>query len=177
MGDLRPYMNGRSLFPPIPPPPDLLSGHRTLTPAHHYEMVMGVGRHPHDMINPGGGVGGPGGGLHHHHHHHHHQLELIRSDSNTNSTTTASAATTATTIPCGGAGGGGSGLCGGGGAIGIGFMSGTLEMEGGGLGVGDGGNGRWPRQETLTLLEIRSRLDPKFKEANQKGPLWDEVSR
>ncbi|XP_059667487.1 trihelix transcription factor PTL [Cornus florida] len=46
-----------------------------------------------------------------------------------------------------------------------------LEME-------CGGNGRWPRQETLTLLEIRSRLDPKFKEANhQKGPLWDEISR
>ncbi|KAK8502243.1 hypothetical protein V6N12_011661 [Hibiscus sabdariffa] len=43
--------------------------------------------------------------------------------------------------------------------------------------VGDGGTGRWPRQETLTLLEIRSQLDPKFKEANQKGPLWDEVSR
>ncbi|KAE8679397.1 ERF024 protein [Hibiscus syriacus] len=42
---------------------------------------------------------------------------------------------------------------------------------------GGGGSGRWPRQETLTLLEIRSRLDPKFKEANQKGPLWDEVSR
>ncbi|KAF8403229.1 hypothetical protein HHK36_011330 [Tetracentron sinense] len=51
-----------------------------------------------------------------------------------------------------------------------------LEMESGCIG-GDGGNGRWPRQETLTLLEIRSRLDPKFKEANQKGPLWDEVSR
>ncbi|XVE96492.1 hypothetical protein REPUB_Repub02eG0226900 [Reevesia pubescens] len=42
---------------------------------------------------------------------------------------------------------------------------------------GDAGTGRWPRQETLTLLEIRSRLDSKFKEANQKGPLWDEVSR
>ncbi|KAK8542095.1 hypothetical protein V6N12_014699 [Hibiscus sabdariffa] len=42
---------------------------------------------------------------------------------------------------------------------------------------GESGTGRWPRQETLTLLEIRSRLDPKFKEANQKGPLWDEVSR
>ncbi|KAK7267915.1 hypothetical protein RIF29_20596 [Crotalaria pallida] len=41
---------------------------------------------------------------------------------------------------------------------------------------GDTSTGRWPRQETLTLLEIRSRLDPKFKEANQKGPLWDEVS-
>ncbi|KAE9612457.1 putative transcription factor Trihelix family [Lupinus albus] len=42
---------------------------------------------------------------------------------------------------------------------------------------GDAYTGRWPRQETLTLLEIRSRLHPKFKEANQKGPLWDEVSR
>ncbi|KAK4396480.1 Trihelix transcription factor PTL [Sesamum angolense] len=50
-------------------------------------------------------------------------------------------------------------------------------FENGGGGGGDGGTGRWPRQETLTLLEIRSRLDPKFKEANQKGPLWDEVSR
>ncbi|KAF8396452.1 hypothetical protein HHK36_018071 [Tetracentron sinense] len=51
-----------------------------------------------------------------------------------------------------------------------------LEMEGGCIGAEDG-NGRWPRQETLTLLEIRSRLDHKFKEANQKGLLWDEVSR
>ncbi|TXG58336.1 hypothetical protein EZV62_016165 [Acer yangbiense] len=51
-----------------------------------------------------------------------------------------------------------------------------LDGEAAGFG-GDGGTGRWPRQETLTLLEIRSRLDSKFKEANQKGPLWDEVSR
>ncbi|XP_022139187.1 trihelix transcription factor PTL-like, partial [Momordica charantia] len=40
-----------------------------------------------------------------------------------------------------------------------------------------GANSRWPRQETLTLLEIRSRLDSRFKESNQKGPLWDQVSR
>ncbi|KAK4432533.1 Trihelix transcription factor PTL [Sesamum alatum] len=54
----------------------------------------------------------------------------------------------------------------------------SFEMDaGGGGGGGDGGTGRWPRQETLTLLEIRSRLNPKFKEANQKGPLWDEISR
>ncbi|XP_047336416.1 trihelix transcription factor PTL-like [Impatiens glandulifera] len=46
-----------------------------------------------------------------------------------------------------------------------------------GFGGGDPGAGRWPRQETLTLLEIRSRLDARFREANQKGPLWDEVSR
>ncbi|CAN4118849.1 unnamed protein product [Withania somnifera] len=84
--------------------------------------------------------------------HHHHEFLADSS--------TAAAATTRTSV---------SGGC-------------TLEMEGvaaGGLGaqIGDGGNGRWPRQETLTLLEVRSRLDYKFKEANQKGPLWDEVSR
>ncbi|KAJ7970542.1 Trihelix transcription factor PTL [Quillaja saponaria] len=39
------------------------------------------------------------------------------------------------------------------------------------------GNSRWPRQETLSLLEIRSRLDSKFKETNHKGPLWNQVSR
>ncbi|KAL1197890.1 Trihelix transcription factor PTL [Cardamine amara subsp. amara] len=55
-----------------------------------------------------------------------------------------------------------------------GFLDGGGFAGGGGDG---GGTGRWPRQETLTLLEIRSRLDHKFKEANQKGPLWDEVSR
>ncbi|KAK4481157.1 hypothetical protein RD792_012038 [Penstemon davidsonii] len=87
---------------------------------------------------------------------------VFRSDSNNNSVTTG-----------GGGGGASSGV-----AVGGGF--GGFEMEAGGLnssGGGDGGTGRWPRQETLTLLEIRSRLDPKFKEANQKGPLWDEVSR
>ncbi|KAK8647372.1 hypothetical protein V6N13_121113 [Hibiscus sabdariffa] len=57
--------------------------------------------------------------------------------------------------------------------------SASASADGGGWSMGnfDGGNSRWPRQETLTLLEIRSRLDSKFKEANQKGPLWDEVSR
>ncbi|GER54252.1 homeodomain-like superfamily protein [Striga asiatica] len=51
-------------------------------------------------------------------------------------------------------------------------------VEGGSSGGGGGGgSGRWQRQETLTLLEIRSRLDFKFKEVNHKGPLWDEVSR
>ncbi|XP_027364650.1 trihelix transcription factor PTL-like [Abrus precatorius] len=41
----------------------------------------------------------------------------------------------------------------------------------------DSGNNRWPRQETLSLLEIRSRLDSKFRENNQKAPLWNEISR
>lgn len=56
-------------------------------------------------------------------------------------------------------------------------LSGLEAETGGCIGGVDASTGRWPRQETLTLLEIRSRLDPKFKEANQKGPLWDEVSR
>ncbi|XP_010537279.1 PREDICTED: trihelix transcription factor GT-2-like [Tarenaya hassleriana] len=41
---------------------------------------------------------------------------------------------------------------------------------------GFGGN-RWPRQETLALLKIRSDMDTAFRHASAKGPLWDEVSR
>ncbi|KAI3471974.1 hypothetical protein Pfo_028662 [Paulownia fortunei] len=90
---------------------------------------------------------------------------MFRSDS----TTSAPSVTTANTN-AGGAAASSSAAAGG---CFSGFENG-LNGSGGG---GDGGTGRWPRQETLTLLEIRSRLDPKFKEANQKGPLWDEVSR
>ncbi|KAM3711521.1 hypothetical protein ACJW31_01G114400 [Castanea mollissima] len=39
-----------------------------------------------------------------------------------------------------------------------------------------GGN-RWPRQETLALLKIRSDMDVAFKDASVKGPLWEDVSR
>lgn len=127
MADLRQYMTGRPLFPP----PDLLSSHRSLTPAQHYEMVLMGRQVSHDMVPAPPGL--------------HHEF---RPDVAATSASLSSAA----------------GFCG-------------LEMEASGLGAADGGTGRWPRQETLTLLEIRSRLDPKFKEANQKGPLWDEVSR
>lgn len=41
----------------------------------------------------------------------------------------------------------------------------------------DPSNNRWPRQETLSLLEIRSRLHSKFKDNNHKAPLWNEISR
>ncbi|KAI3683857.1 hypothetical protein L1987_84372 [Smallanthus sonchifolius] len=37
--------------------------------------------------------------------------------------------------------------------------------------------GRWLKEETLALLDIRSRLDSQFKEANHKSPLWEEVAR
>ncbi|KAL9679198.1 hypothetical protein QQ045_017054 [Rhodiola kirilowii] len=53
------------------------------------------------------------------------------------------------------------------------------------LAVGGGGgllpesycSARWPREETMILLQIRSRLHSNFKQATHKGPLWDEVSR
>ncbi|XP_022957886.1 trihelix transcription factor GTL1-like isoform X1 [Cucurbita moschata] len=40
-----------------------------------------------------------------------------------------------------------------------------------------GAGNRWPRQETLALLRIRSDMDSAFRDATLKGPLWDEVSR
>ncbi|KAI3492339.1 hypothetical protein L1887_43269 [Cichorium endivia] len=43
-------------------------------------------------------------------------------------------------------------------------------------GRNSGGN-RWPRQETLALLKIRSDMDVVFRDSSLKGPLWDEVSR
>lgn len=36
---------------------------------------------------------------------------------------------------------------------------------------------RWPRQETLALLEIRSGMDSKFRDSSVKAPLWEDVSR
>lgn len=39
-----------------------------------------------------------------------------------------------------------------------------------------GGN-RWPYEETLALLKIRSEMDLSFRDSNLKSPLWDEISR
>ncbi|GAB4848285.1 hypothetical protein Ancab_002951 [Ancistrocladus abbreviatus] len=38
-------------------------------------------------------------------------------------------------------------------------------------------NNRWPQEETLALLRIRSEMDPAFRDSSLKAPLWDEVSR
>ncbi|XP_038996268.1 trihelix transcription factor GTL1-like isoform X2 [Hibiscus syriacus] len=46
----------------------------------------------------------------------------------------------------------------------------------GGGGRGASGN-RWPRQETLALLKIRSDMDATFRDAAVKGPLWEDLSR
>ncbi|KAF9603757.1 hypothetical protein IFM89_037843 [Coptis chinensis] len=42
---------------------------------------------------------------------------------------------------------------------------------------GGGGGNRWPRQETIALLKIRSEMDAAFRDATLKGPLWEDVSR
>jgi len=41
---------------------------------------------------------------------------------------------------------------------------------------GSGGN-RWPRQETLLLIKIRSEMDSNFRDSGLKGPLWEDVAR
>ncbi|XP_038725882.1 trihelix transcription factor GTL1-like isoform X2 [Tripterygium wilfordii] len=48
---------------------------------------------------------------------------------------------------------------------------------GGGGGGGSGGGNRWPRQETLALIKIRTEMDSAFRDATVKGPLWEDVSR
>ncbi|CAJ1953112.1 unnamed protein product [Sphenostylis stenocarpa] len=96
-----------------------------------------------------------------------------------------------------GTGGGGSGdavVGGGGGAASGGAHDGAADVAGGGSGGGGSNSGddergrveegdrsfggnRWPRQETLALLKIRSDMDVAFRDASVKGPLWEEVSR
>ncbi|XP_019430909.1 PREDICTED: trihelix transcription factor GT-2-like isoform X2 [Lupinus angustifolius] len=36
---------------------------------------------------------------------------------------------------------------------------------------------RWPREETMALLKIRSEMDTAFRDINPKAPLWEQVSR
>ncbi|XVF07733.1 hypothetical protein REPUB_Repub06bG0165400 [Reevesia pubescens] len=155
MPDLRQLLNGRpspTHFQAIPQgPPELFSsGNRYLPPPHqpHHH------HHTYEMMQMGGRQVG-------HHHElmprglHHHDFPSDSTANNATPTAAVVATVTSASTP--------SASCG-------------FESEATAFG-GDAGTGRWPRQETLTLLEIRSRLDPKFKEANQKGPLWDEVSR
>lgn len=39
------------------------------------------------------------------------------------------------------------------------------------------GGKRWPREETMALLKIRSEMDAAFRDSAVKAPLWDDVSR
>lgn len=91
----------------------------------------------------------------------------------------AGAAGAAATIEAGAAphDSGGSGEAGGG--AGGAIPSGFSEDEKARIEEGEraaGGN-RWPRQETLALLKIRSEMDVAFRDSSLKGPLWEEVSR
>ncbi|KAK2663603.1 hypothetical protein Ddye_002177 [Dipteronia dyeriana] len=52
-----------------------------------------------------------------------------------------------------------------------------LSEEGDRSGGGVSSGNRWPRQETLALLRIRSDMDAAFRDATVKGPLWEDVSR
>ncbi|XP_031477172.1 trihelix transcription factor GTL1-like [Nymphaea colorata] len=38
-------------------------------------------------------------------------------------------------------------------------------------------NNRWPREETLALLKIRSSMEATIHDSNFKGPIWEHVSR
>lgn len=90
------------------------------------------------------------------------------------STTTAGAAEAAHD-----SGGGESGEVGGGGGGAIIPGGGFSEDDKARIEEGEraaGGN-RWPRQETLALLKIRSEMDVTFRDSSLKGPLWEEVSR
>ncbi|KAL0920837.1 hypothetical protein M5K25_010008 [Dendrobium thyrsiflorum] len=59
-------------------------------------------------------------------------------------------------------------------SAGNGFDEIAVERE---SGSGSPAGNRWPRQETMALLKIRSDMDPLFQEATLKAPLWEEVSR
>lgn len=58
----------------------------------------------------------------------------------------------------------------------LGLVGGSFGDEGEEVERGVSGN-RWPRQETLALLKIRSEMDAIFRDATLKGPLWEDVSR
>lgn len=57
------------------------------------------------------------------------------------------------------------------------------DSGGGGVAVSDGykadssSSSRWPREETMALLKIRSEMDVAFRDASPKAPLWEQVSR
>ncbi|OVA07855.1 SANT/Myb domain [Macleaya cordata] len=70
-------------------------------------------------------------------------------------------------------GGVGSSMTGGGGLIGEEESRRNHEEVGDRSSAGN----RWPRQETLALLKIRSDMDVTFRDSTLKGPLWEEVSR
>ncbi|WOG97243.1 hypothetical protein DCAR_0416583 [Daucus carota subsp. sativus] len=51
------------------------------------------------------------------------------------------------------------------------------DSAGGDEGDRNSAGNRWPREETLVLLQVRQSMDEAFRDSNLKAPLWDEVSR
>ncbi|PUZ76809.1 hypothetical protein GQ55_1G320000 [Panicum hallii var. hallii] len=52
------------------------------------------------------------------------------------------------------------------------------DVGAGGAGAsGSGGGHRWPREETLALIRIRTEMDADFRNAPLKAPLWEDVAR
>lgn len=64
-------------------------------------------------------------------------------------------------------------------AVNLGNDSGVggSDSAGGDDGDRNSAGNRWPREETLVLLQVRQSMDEAFKDSNLKAPLWDEVSR
>lgn len=58
-----------------------------------------------------------------------------------------------------------------------GGFEGGGERVGGEEGDRNSAGNRWPREETLALLQVRSDMDVAFRDSTVKAPLWDEVSR
>ncbi|KAL6911712.1 hypothetical protein ACP4OV_000517 [Aristida adscensionis] len=54
--------------------------------------------------------------------------------------------------------------------------SASASASGAGASSGSGGS-RWPREETLALIRIRSEMDAAFRSAPLKAPLWEDVAR
>ncbi|KAH6788271.1 hypothetical protein C2S52_007823 [Perilla frutescens var. hirtella] len=49
--------------------------------------------------------------------------------------------------------------------------------DGDGDGDRNSGGSRWPREETMALLKLRSEMDASFRDTVPKAPLWEEISR
>lgn len=58
-----------------------------------------------------------------------------------------------------------------------GVSVGGSDSAGGDEGDRNSAGNRWPREETLVLLQVRQSMDEAFRDSNLKAPLWDEVSR
>jgi hypothetical protein len=67
------------------------------------------------------------------------------------------------------------------GGEGVGGGSGGQDEDGieGGEeeGKSTGGRNQWPTQETLALIQIRSKMDADFRDAGLKAPLWEELAQ